>query len=83
MCETESGGLDGVLVASDRERRDFVYLIDVDTLVTLFRDVGDDYIIERRMRRDSTGEMRVIYSSRKNLEQGRKLADWKIARYYR
>jgi hypothetical protein len=46
----------GIFVSSDRERRKFLYFIGVDLLVSLFRDIGEEDIVEIAMAADSKGE---------------------------
>jgi hypothetical protein len=57
ISATEEGELfDGVFVSSDRERRRFLYFIHVDLLIGLFREVGEEDIVEMSMSADENGE---------------------------
>ncbi|WP_157756109.1 hypothetical protein [Nocardiopsis dassonvillei] len=47
---------DGIFVSSDRERRRFLYFVHVDLLVKLFREIGEEEIVETRMSADENGE---------------------------
>src|ERR1700733_4181247 len=40
---TEQGGLDGVLVTSDDNRRSCLYLINVRQIINVFEGIGRDY----------------------------------------
>jgi hypothetical protein len=63
ICQTEAGGFDGVLVSSDKGRPKFVYYVDIETFVSLFRTIGDDDITETGWQRDNSGEMRRVYAN--------------------
>ncbi|NED58717.1 hypothetical protein G3I24_48510 [Micromonospora aurantiaca] len=60
VAAEDEGGLAGIYVSSDRERRKCVYLVEVDTLIELFRSIGHEDIVEIRMRRDQKGEMQYV-----------------------
>jgi hypothetical protein len=55
---------DGVYVSSDRARKHNVYFIPADNMISVFRSVGLDDIVSRRMQRDSNGDMHVVTASR-------------------
>jgi hypothetical protein len=78
IAAEEGGGLAGIYVSSDRERRRSVYLVDVDTLTDLFRSIGHEDIVEIEMRRDQNGEMqytRVIGVDMREHPEGYRVPD--------
>ena len=68
MCENESRGFAGVIVASDRERRKCLYQIAAEAIIDFFRAIAADDIVEMRIRADSSGERKVIYASSEQRE---------------
>lgn len=50
-------GLEGIFISSDRQRRKCLYFLPLDTLVELFRSIGEEEIYSVEMKRDETGEM--------------------------
>ncbi|MFD8799535.1 hypothetical protein [Streptomyces atroolivaceus] len=50
-------GLGGVFISSDRKRKKCLYFLATDTLVDLFRSIGEEEIYHVEMRRDAAGEM--------------------------
>lgn len=55
LMHSEDGGLDSILFCSDRQRNRFLYKIEVDTLVEVFKAIGEDYpnLIESVWQADS------------------------------
>jgi hypothetical protein len=47
---------DGIFVSSDRERRKYLYFIGADLLIRLFREIGEEDIVEIAMSANSSGE---------------------------
>ena len=65
ICTNQDGhGFSGLLFSSDRARREFVYFANADSIVTTFRLIAEDDIVEKHMVRDSSREMRVTSASR-------------------
>lgn len=56
-------GLKGFFVASDRMSRESLIFVTIPGLVTMFRAVGQDTVVQVDMRRDGTGVMRVTGAS--------------------
>jgi hypothetical protein len=52
---------DGIYVSSDFERRRWLYFIDVNVLVAIFRAVGSEDIELIQFGRDANGDMQVIH----------------------
>jgi hypothetical protein len=67
ICTNQDGhGFNGLLFSSDRARREFVYFVNADSILTTFRRVAEDDIVEKHMVRESSGEMRVTSASREH-----------------
>jgi hypothetical protein len=47
---------DGIFVSSDWERRKSLYFIDADLLIGVFREIGEENIVEVAMAADNNGE---------------------------
>lgn len=60
---------DGLYVSSDRASKRHVYFFAAKTLVDLFREVGQDDVVDMRMQRDSDGIMHIIKASREHPAQ--------------
>lgn len=48
-CLSETGGLECIFVTSDRERRNFLYEVEINTIIDLLRMVGNDYPSSQKM----------------------------------
>lgn len=77
---TETGGLAGFLVASDRARSSRLYRIDVQALTRLVRLVGTEDVVSTRMVRDAAGQWQVSNLTADELDRAdprwRGAADW-------
>lgn len=60
ISATMDNEFDGIFVSSDRQRRRSLYFMHVDVLIALFREVGNEDIVETTMARDSNGETQYI-----------------------
>lgn len=55
---------DGIYVSSDWERKSRIYFFSAGTLITVFRAIADDDIVNSEMRRDENGDMHITKASR-------------------
>lgn len=54
-ADAETGRFDGIYVSSGRARKQHIYFVPADTLVTVFRTVGLDDVVVLRIKMDSNG----------------------------
>ncbi|WP_041784155.1 hypothetical protein [Micromonospora sp. L5] len=73
---TEVGSLfDGIYVSSDRQRRKFLYFVSAEVLIHLFREVGEEDIVEYALRADAKGERYIVDAiSAKDVARGHRLS---------
>jgi hypothetical protein len=63
-ADDETDRFDGIYVSSDRARKEHIYFVSVDVLVTVFRTVGHDDIVAWRMEMDNNGVRHITLASR-------------------
>ncbi|MGA5467600.1 hypothetical protein ACPCUK_01995 [Streptomyces arboris] len=66
----DSFGLSGIFVSSDRKKKSCLHFLPIDTLINLFRSVGEEEIYFIEMRRDEKGEAK--YTQIKGRRYGEK-----------
>ncbi|RKE08847.1 hypothetical protein C8E86_3721 [Catellatospora citrea] len=56
---TEDEKFDGIFVSAENSRQKCLYFIHIDTLIRMFRAVGEDDIVHLEMRRNAEGQLEV------------------------
>jgi hypothetical protein len=62
LMDADTGGLHSIFVCSDRHRAHSLYQVAADSLVDLFRQVGQMDVTELRMTRDMNGQWVIEHS---------------------
>lgn len=61
MRHEEKGGMSGIIVSSDHQRRFSAYFVSVEALIGAFRDAGNEDITSMYMTRNKQGEMDCVH----------------------